>query len=92
MAGKCADVGTSMAGVRGREVRDEGPDGWGPRGRERTSVCTRGSAPIGQPHRAAKEREKGRDRLTGGGRLSTRAGVRARLTGLAWAELVFPFS
>jgi hypothetical protein len=29
------NMGASTAGVRGQEVRDEGPDGWGPRGRER---------------------------------------------------------
>jgi hypothetical protein len=35
VAGKCADMGASKDGVRGREVRDEGPDEWGPRGGER---------------------------------------------------------
>jgi hypothetical protein len=67
--------------------------------RERMSTCARGSAPPGWPHRAAKERERERgrvwDRLIGGGRLSARAGARARAgagpTGLAWSKMAFPF-
>jgi hypothetical protein len=80
VAGKYADVGASTAVVRGREVRDEGPDEWGPWGRERerTSACARGSALTGRPHRAAKERGRG-----------GRAG--AGPTRLAWAGMAFPF-
>jgi hypothetical protein len=42
VAGKCADVGASMAGVRGREVRDEGTDRWGLPGSDRERARTGG--------------------------------------------------
>jgi hypothetical protein len=42
VAGKCADVGASTVGVRGREVRDEGTDEWGSWGGERGRARARG--------------------------------------------------
>jgi hypothetical protein len=56
-------------------------DRWGRRDRERERARGKGTAPIDRPHRAARgrgeERARGRDRLIGGVRLSTRAGARA---------------
>jgi hypothetical protein len=94
---KCTDVGASTTGVRRREVRT-GPNRWRPRasGRGRARA-RRETTPTGLAHRATGgregERARGRDRLTGEGRLSARTGTRARAgpTRLAWAKLVFPF-
>jgi hypothetical protein len=91
-------AGRSWAGGWGRDDR------WGRWDRERESGCTRG-----KPHRqlgptVQREREGGkrvralRVAPTGGTRLSSRGGARARvraragLSGLPWAELAFPFS
>jgi hypothetical protein len=66
--------------------------------RERTFACAKGNgadrpSPPGSERERGRGRARGRDRLTGDGHLSARAGSRARAgpTGLAWAELVFPF-
>jgi hypothetical protein len=89
---KMRDVGVSTAGVHGREVRDKGPDGCGPRvEREMTSACARGSAPTGLAHRAEGGRDGARARvhvrgrsLADGVHLSGDAGAHV---GPGWAEL-----
>jgi hypothetical protein len=66
---------------------------------QREDKCVREgiSADRPSPQSSERERERGRvwDRLTGGGRWSGQAGASARaragLTGLAWAEMAFPF-
>jgi hypothetical protein len=42
VAVKCANMGASTVGVRGREVRDGGPNGWGLGGTERERARARG--------------------------------------------------
>jgi hypothetical protein len=59
VAGERAVVGVSTAGGCGREVRDaEGADEWG-REAER-ALTRRETVPTDRPHRAARERERGR--------------------------------
>jgi hypothetical protein len=88
---KCADVGASTTRVCGREVRDEGPDGWGPRGREGMSACARGSAPTSLAHLAAGGREsvRARTRAVAGmwGPLVKQRGRTRGLAGLNWPFL-----
>jgi hypothetical protein len=62
VAGKCEDMGASTAGVGGREVRDEGPDSWGPRGRDREDerVCEGIGADRPAPQSSERERERAR--------------------------------
>ena len=70
--------------------------------REGERAHARETAPTGRPHSAAREREREeasalRFAPTGGARLSGigargHGRARARLSGLTWAELGFPFS
>jgi hypothetical protein len=70
--------------------------------REGERAHARETAPTGRPHSAAREREREEASAlkfapTGGARLSGigargHGRARARLSGLTWAELGFPFS
>jgi hypothetical protein len=70
----------------GREV-GEGLTGGGPRDRERTGACARGTTPIGLAHWATggREEEMRGSAPTGGARLSGTGGARARAHALGLA-------
>jgi hypothetical protein len=82
VAGERAFVGPSTVGEHGREVRDtEGPDGWGPRGREKESA--RAEKKRRRQVGPTKQREREGERAcglapTGGTRLSGTEGTRLR--------------
>jgi hypothetical protein len=93
VAGNRAVEGASTTGVRGREVKDEGSNWWGPRASERERARVRGKRsrqdwPTRQQEgeRGESERAEQADRW---GRLSARASARARAharVGPAWAN------
>jgi hypothetical protein len=83
-------------GDRGREDGDEltGGDGGTERGRAgaREGNWANRSAPQCSEREGGKRVRALRVAPTCGTRLSGRGGARARLSGLPWAELAFPFS
>jgi hypothetical protein len=80
VARKRTDVGASTAGVRGREVRDGGSDGWGSRASERGRARARRKLRR-QPGPPSSGRERGGERERGRDSAGRRSGAGA------WADL-----